>query len=262
MKTAFKCGILDQPLAIKRLKAYPWENTITNVGFFSKTPNPTVAVLYIPGGVLPVNLRVDNRTMISNGPATFIWHWLPLWLNRNALIAVVCTPSTFVDEFPPTERTVPPRITVLNHIVSDMRLSFPGTPIMGYGHSYGGLEMATLATHNILDQIVIGSGPWARDIDTTDPFHNIYIKGLPITDDTCPILIVQHALDQTPKCSFMEAVKVMEKTTHGIKVYGGVPHRGHPGFEAGPHFFLTQENEVVRNILRWQAGLDYEKEID
>lgn len=228
----------------------------TAVGLYSRVNDPDTVVLYIPGGVKPLGLTADN-TLQPNG---FTWRWMPLWLQRGVVMAVVDMPKCYYSsEMPPAVRKTQARINGLKEIIQYLRTRYPGARLIGYGHSYGSLEMSLLCSqHNTLDAVVIGSGNWNTDPDKKHRDAKVWVGEFDVKAVTLPLLIVHHVNDMTPKCRY-DAVKPIMAQTDSITVSGGMPHLGEPGLEPGPHFFHLQENEVVKNILLWARNQNYSK---
>lgn len=228
----------------------------TAVGLYSRVNDPDTVVLYIPGGVKPLGLATGT-TLQPNG---FTWRWLPLWLQRGVVMAVVDMPKFFYDsEMPPANRQLESRIETLLEIIQYLRSRFPDAQLIGYGHSYGSLEMSLLSNRaESLDGIVIGSGNWNPDPDSSHRDANIYVNDFDPSAVEVPLLIVHHINDLTSKCRYEDAWAVMSKVD-SITVAGGIPHLGDPGLDPGPHFFHLQENEVVKHILLWARNKIYSK---
>jgi hypothetical protein len=127
---------------------------------------------------------------------------------------------------------------------------------MGYGHSYGSLEISELVKRDLFDKAIIGSGTWFAG--PMDARRGIGIKEIYTNR---PLLVVHHTNDETPRCEYSEAKKQMERFD-SITVTGGQPHLGSPGRDPGPHFFLSQENEVIKNIINWARDREYSTFID
>lgn len=237
-----------------RLKKYD----ATPVAFFSSAPKVKTIILYIPGGVKPLGLTLANQKLTSIQPDGFTWKWLPLWLRHKVSIAVVDMPQKYWlgQKMPPTKRAKSKRIKLLTRIINDLREDFPGAKIIGYGHSYGGIEIAELAKKNVLDANIIGSSPWNKSLDVTEEFNKVSIKKLTKKNVKGRTLIVHHKRDMTPKCCYINARRIQSQFDE-ITVDGGLPHIGLPGLEPGPHFFSGQENEVVRNIFFWIKKRSY-----
>jgi hypothetical protein len=246
---------------IKKLESYVVDDEETVAGTFSRTADPEIAVIYVQGGTTPLALDAASGEITTRIPGAFVWRWLPLWLNRNVAIVTVDFPRKYAaGEMPPFERTTAPRINTLLEVIARTRKALPGARMIGYGHSYGSLEMSELAKVSSLEKIIIGSGCWNPGLES-EAYKDAYIGSLEPADVKMPVLVVQHKHDLTSKCTYAEASKAMGKF-NGLGVGGGMPHLGVYGDEPGPHFFLSQENEVVRNIVDWARAPYHYKTID
>jgi hypothetical protein len=232
---------------INELQSYTVNGEDTNLGIYSKVSDPKTIVFYIPGGIVPLGLAMASGKLISRQPEGFTWRLMPLWFNHKIAVAALDFPRKYFNSIMrPAERLSVNRIQTLTHILYDLRLKFPGTKLIGYGHSYGSLEMSELANTTLLDGIIIGSGCYTLGHEDDDDKH-AYVSNI---ESKVPLLIVHHEDDLTPKCFYPDAKKFMDKYA-GITIHNGMPHLGDPGFEPGPHYFLSQENEVIKNIVDW-----------
>lgn len=246
--------------AYKLLLEYGRDTDPTRVALFSKVKDPDIIVIHVPGGVKALGLGMSGNNITSFQPDGFTWKLLNLWMNQNIAVATVDFSKKFSvlgSEMHPSKRTSEERLSVIEELIGDIRKTFTTSKIVGYGHSYGSLEMSELAKKNLLDKVAIGSGTWVT-IETADGHPSVGINDLETNN---PLLIVHHTDDISPRCDFVEAKKYMDRY-EGITVTKGQPNLGNPSSDPGPHFFLSQENEVVRNIIKWARGLYYEKLID
>ena len=260
MKTHFDI-VLETATGFQRTKTYKDGKIETPVTILSKVNDPDMVVVYIPGGTAALGLASKPNKVSASIPNAFTWRWLSLWLERGVAVATVDFPTKFYKKgMPPAERSSAERIDMLLNIIGDIRESYPRAIIVGYGHSYGAIEMSLLSQYNVLDKIVVGSGAWNASPDTTDKEAKVFARPLG-TDLGVPILIVQHEHDLTPKCNIAK-VKHMMEHNDSIVVSGGTPHLGEYGLEPGPHFFSSQENEVAKNIILWLRDRPFNKFIN
>jgi len=227
------------------------------LGLYSRVSNPDRVIVYVPGGVKCLGLSTPAGTMQPNG---FTWKWLPLWLHCGAAVAVIDMPPCFYEsDMTPRERIKDQRREAIIKAVEYLRQRFPSSDIVGYGHSYGSLEISQLLSQDgVLDAAIVGSGTWGVDQDRDQEDFDICAGDLDPGAIKIPVLIVHHANDQTPKCLYTDVTEIMNKFD-SIRVSGGMPHMGNPGLEPGPHFFHMQENEVVKNIVQWLRKKEYSK---
>jgi hypothetical protein len=255
MKSHFDI-VLETATGFTRAKTYSDGKLETPVAVFSKVNDPDIVVVYIPGGTAALGLASKADKISASVPNAFTWRWLSLWMERGVAVATVDFPTKFYKKgMPPAERSSASRIDTLLNIIGDLRTTYPRATIVGYGHSYGAIEMSLLSQYNVLDKIVVGSGAWNASPDTKDKEAKIFAKPLKDNVDV-PFLFVQHEHDQTPKCNINKIKHVME-SFDSIVVSGGTPHLGIYGLEPGPHFFSSQENEVAKNIILWLRDKPY-----
>ncbi len=252
MKSHFDL-VLETATGFQRLLTYDNGKDKTPVAVFSKVNDPDIVVVYIPGGTAALGLISKSQGISASIPNAFTWRWLNLWMERGVAIATVDFPTRFYKNgMPPAERLTDSRINTLSRIIDDLKRTYPRASIVGYGHSYGAIEMSEMVRLNLLEKIVVGSGAWNPSPDKKDKEANVCARPLP-KEITTPVLLVQHEQDKTPKCNF----HAIEKCITGvdfIAVSGGLPHAGIYGLEPGPHFFSSQENEVAKNIILWLRG--------
>jgi hypothetical protein len=260
MKSYFDI-VLETATGFQRTKTYKDGKVETPVAVFSKVNDPDIVVVYIPGGTAALGIAFKANKISASIPNAFTWRWLSLWMERGVAVATVDFPTKFYKKgMPPVQRSESGRIDTLLNIIGDLRLSYPRAKIVGYGHSYGAIEMSLLSQYNVLDKIVVGSGTWNASSDTKDKEAKIFAKSLKNNIDT-PILLVHHEQDMTPKCN-IDKVSAMIEQYDSIIVSGGTPHLGSYGLDPGPHFFTSQENEVAKNIILWLRGSPYTKFIN
>lgn len=255
MKSHFDL-VLETATGFQRILTYDNGKDKTPVAVFSKVNDPDIVVVYIPGGTAALGLVSSNDRISASLPDAFTWRWLNLWMERGVAVATVDFPTRYYKKgMPPAERSKDGRIQTLSTIINDLKRTYPRASIVGYGHSYGAIEMSELVRLNLLDKIVVGSGAWNPSPDKKDKEANVCARPLPEEFST-PVLVVQHEQDQTPKCNF----HIVEKSVSGVEfivVSGGLPHIGDYGLEPGPHFFSSQENEVAKNIILWLRNRPY-----
>lgn len=255
MKSHFDI-VLETATGFTRAKTYSDGKLETPVAVFSKVNDPDIVVVYIPGGTAALGLASKADKISASVPNAFTWRWLSLWMERGVAVATVDFPTKFYKKgMPPVERSSSGRIDTLLNIIGDLRATYPRATIVGYGHSYGAIEMSLLSQYNVLDKIVVGSGAWNASPDTKDKEANVFAKLLKDNVDV-PFLFVQHEHDQTPKCN-INKIKHMMESHSSIVVSGGLPHLGQYGLDPGPHFFGSQENEVAKNIILWLRDKPY-----
>lgn len=228
----------------------------TGLGIFSKISDPDIVVLYIPGGVKPLGLLAEE----SFQPNGFTWRWCNLWLERGVALAILDMPTEFYKNLSmdPMLRLKKERQQVINQVIEYLRKRFPNSCIGGYGHSYGSLEMSRLVSkEDLLDFVIIGSGNWNADPDKKAIHSNIFVKSLSAEDIKTRFCVVHHVNDKTSKCDYNAAKKIMN-LTDSITVSGGIEHLGNPGLDPGPHFFTSQENEVIKNLIAWVRNKPYQ----
>jgi hypothetical protein len=257
-------AVMKNATVHKQLKYYGTGEARTAVGIFSRTKKADIVMIYVPGGTRPLGLFLDEEEIATTHPDGFTWRAMNLWLNRGVTMVTVDFPKRYFKEMllgstagmNPAERITEQRIFTIEEIIKDFRAMFPKSKIMGYGHSYGSLEMSELAKRDCLDKTIIGSGTWSADMSAEN-------QGIGVNEiyTNRPLLIVHHTNDETPRCKYSFAKKQMERFD-SITVTGGQPHLGLPGFDPGPHFFLSQENEVIKNIINWARDREYSTFID
>lgn len=252
------------PLAVSTVKSYGNGPNENRVAFFSKTSTPAVVVMYFAGGVMPLGLTAKAGVIYPLNPDAATWKYAILFVNRGVMFVPVDAPLRFVasKSFHPDNRITSGRLECLKEAIADIRSSYPNSKLVGIGNSHGILEAVNLVKLNLLDKAVMMSGVWNADITEVDELAHVYVSNFGKKDATVPVLVVHHEMDQSGRCSYIEARKVMQEF-EGITVTGGIGHQSLPReWGPGPHFYLTQENEVIRNIVLWLEDKPYSNYID
>lgn len=259
MKTYFDASVES---ASSVTLSYHGQDERTAMAIFLPKVDFDTVVLYVPGGTSGIGLEYRNGSVISMQNTGFTWLWLPIWLNRGMAVAVVDFPESLRHRtIAPSLRTTKGRIDTLNEMIKHIRDSLPGKKLVGYGHSYGALEIGELAKTDLLDKVAIGSGSLVPNLNPRYPYINGYVQNFNRDTVKVPTLIVHHTNDKTGEYSF-EQIRLIMDQFNGIEVSGGIPHLGNPGRDPGPHFFTTQENEVARNIIAWMRDQNYDRYIN
>jgi hypothetical protein len=232
-------------LLSSQLLTYTDGTYTTNAGIFTATDKPEFIMFMIPGGNVPLGLYFD-QTVQARDMKSFVWTWAPLWLQRHAVFVVVDMPIVFHDKnnMPAKFRHSESRAVTIQNLIEQSKQLYPGLDIICYGHSYGSIEASKVAD---VSKAIIGAGTWKKNPTVSINNMDGYIKEFaPVV----PTMIVHHLADQTPSCHYPTVQPYMEQYP-SILVKNGLPHTGNPAQDPGPHFWTTQESEVVKALHLW-----------